>query len=162
MAQNNDATVEQIDKELVARTLGELGSKRNPYADCPETRFVNIAAWNRYDNVHRGLFIDSENPEGELLYGWTNDDRSTWKITNTGNSVNVKDVELETPNEVENATEYAQEWIEILVEEYRYDTKSGSTRPGANDEIRFDGAQILHLRDVDGRKATFKIELTND
>jgi hypothetical protein len=165
MAQNDANTTEEstpnkIDKELVAQTVGQLGDKRNPYDDdSPGMRYWNIAAYSRYEDVRRALLIDSENPD-QLLYAWTNKQRTTWKVTNAGTSVEVSDIELETPDDVDDSHHYVEGWIQILLKELRYDTESGATSRSVSDEIRFVGSKTLQLRDVDGRKATFTIELT--
>ena len=91
---------EQIDKELVAKTLGQVGGKQNPYGPdgVREMRYFNIGFNAHSRDVERGLFIDSENSE-ELRYGWTNDHRTTWKVEDEGNRVVVSgDVDLEVPD----------------------------------------------------------------
>lgn len=158
MAQKTDGTPEQLDKELVARTLGQLGDRRTPREDAPKMRYWNIAAYKQHDDVHRALLIDSQNPE-RLYYAWTNDQRTTWKIESSGESVVVDDAEVDTPDDCPDADEYAQEWIEIVVDELRYDAENGETRRSVNDEVEFLGSKTLRLRDVDGRMATFNIKL---
>ena len=161
MAQNDDTTTEQIDKELVARVPGQVGDQRNPYADGPEMQYYNIAAWHRYNNVHRGLFIDSEDTDGVLRYGWRNDERSTWKITDIGSEIVVEDAELELPDgeDAEDEEKYIEGWIEILLKELRYDVENRSTRRSVEDEIEFVGSKTLRISDMDGRTATATISL---
>ena len=161
MAQNVDATPEQIDKELVARTPGQVGDQRNPYGDGPEMQYYNVAAWRRYDDVHRGLFIDAENTDGVLRYGWTNDNRSSWKITDVGSEIVVEDTDIEMPDgeDVEDEERYVKEWIEILIKELRWDVENRSTRRSVEDEIEFVGSKTLRISDMDGRTATVTISL---
>ena len=161
MAQNDDTTTEQIDKELVARVPGQVGDQRNPFGDGPEMRYFNIAAWHRYNDVHRGLFIDSEDTDGVLRYGWRNDERSTWKITDIGSEIVVEDTDLELPEDedVEDEGRYVKEWIEILIKELRWDVENRSTRRSVEDEIEFVGSKTLRISDMDGRTATVTISL---
>ena len=163
MAQNDDTTTEQIDKELVARVPGQVGDQRNPYGDGPEMQYFNVAAWHRYNNVHRGLFIDSEDTDGVLRYGWTNDNRSSWKITEVGSEIVVEDTDLKLPEgeDVEDEGRYVKEWIEILLKELRYDVENRSTRRSVSDGIEFVGKKTLRIRDVNGRKAIVTISLDN-
>jgi hypothetical protein len=148
----------QIDNELVAQTFGQLGDSRYPRGDAPEMRYINIAAYNRYEDVHSGLFIDSENP-GQLLYGWTNKQRSTWKITDTGERVIVDDADVDAPENVEDARTFAQEWIDVIVDQLRYDAENQKLSRSISDEIQITGKRKVKLRDVDERIATFDITL---
>jgi len=165
MAQNDTAIddAERLDKELVARALGQLGDQRNPHEDGPEMRYLNIAAWSGWDNIHRGLFIDAEDPDGQLMYGHTTDEHSTWEIEDVGDKVAVDSVsELEladNDDQPDSDKECVQAWMEIIVDEYRYDVANGATSPGISDEISFVGQRTLRLSDWDGRKAVFAIDL---
>lgn len=158
MAQQTNATPAQIDKELVARTIGQVGDRRSAQTDAPEMRYWNIAAYNTYDDVHRALLIDTQNPD-QLYYAWTNDERTTWKVESAGEALVVEDVELETPDEVDDDVTYVEEWAEILLDELRYDAENRAQSRSVSDEIEFVGSKTLRFRDVDGRIATFNIDL---
>jgi len=164
--QTDDATAEQIAKELVATTLGQLGDQYDPYDDAPEMRLLNIAHNARHLNVQRALLIDSEDPDGQLRYGWTNDQRSTWKVTDAGDALEVTEVhDLETPDDeqpVEDEQHYIQEWMDVVVSELRGDVAGDTTSRSVRDQIEFVDSQTLRVDDEHGHKATFDIELVED
>jgi len=161
----DDATDDQIAKELVATTLGQLGDQYDPYDDAPEMRLFNIAHNARHRDVQRALLIDSEDPDGQLRYGWTNDQRSTW-VTATGDTLKVTEVHgLEIPDDeqpVEDEQHYVQEWMDVVLSELRGDVAGDTTSRSVRDQIEFVGTQRLRVDDEHGHKATFDIELTGD
>jgi hypothetical protein len=167
MQQTNDAETdavdEQIDKSLVAPTLGVIGEKINPHLeDSERARYLNVASEMRQCNVDRCLLIDSENPHDELLYGWTNDNRSTWKIADRGKSVNVTSADLEIPEsetQPDEDADYVQEWIAVLIDEYRHDVEEGAISPSVNDIITFAGPETLRINDEHGHKTLADISL---
>jgi len=163
MAQQTDATTDvpdSIDKHLVAQTCGQVGDERNPRNDDDPMRYLNIAG-NAWDvDTERALLIDSENPD-RLLYAWTNDERQSWSVKDAGTQATVSAVAVDTPDDVDEDKAYAQEWLEILIDELRYDVSQQATRRSVSDEITFCGIQKLKLRDADGREAKFAFRLND-
>jgi len=162
----DDATDAQLDKELVATTLGQVGEQYDPYDDAPEMRHFNIARNARHRDVQRALLIDSENPDGQLRYGWTNDQRSTWKVTAAGDTLEVTEVhDLKIPDDeqpVEDEQHYVQEWMDVVMSELRGDVAGDTTSRSVRDQIEFVATQRLRVDDEHGHKATFDIGLTGD
>ena len=153
----------QIPNELVARTLGQVGETRQPYTDdAPVMRFVNAFPDPRHVDVRRALLIDSEDPDGELRYAWTNEQRTTWKVEDAGATLTVTDADVEPAEDdepVDDEQKYAQFWLEVAVSEYRNDVARDQTTPSIGDRIEFVGSQTLRLEGPDGRRATVEFEL---
>jgi len=164
--QTDDATAEQINKELVATTLGQVGDRYNPVPDALEMRHFNIADNARRRDVQRALLIDSEDPDGQLRYAWTNDQRSTWEVAAAGDTLEVTEVHnLQIPNgetPVEDEQHYCQEWLDVIMSELRGDVADGETSRSVRNRVEFVGKQRLRVDDEHGHKATFDIKLTGD
>lgn len=159
----NQITMDKIEKQKIANSLAHVGETANPHdSDSPIIRYANIGYNARYDSVKRCLLLNSEDTD-KLHYGWTNDNRSTWKITDRGQKIEVTEViELDIAKNdkpVDDSKQYVQDWIEILLEEFRYSVENDNNWPTFDDEIRFVGKRMIKLRDLDGRTATFKFEL---
>jgi hypothetical protein len=161
--QTDDTTAEQIDKKFVATTLGQVGEQYSPVPGAPEMRHFNVAHNARHRNVQRALLIDSEDPDGQLRYGWTNEQRSTWKVAETGDTLKVTEVhDLEIPDDeepVEDEQQYMQAAMDVILSELRGDVAGDTTSRSVRDQIEFVGSQQLRVDDEHGHKATFDIEL---
>jgi hypothetical protein len=162
----DDAAEEQIDKKFVATTLGQVGEQYSPSPDAPEMRHFNVAHNARHRNVQRALLIDSENPDGQLRYGWTNNQRTAWKVAETGDTLEVTEVhDLKIPDDegpVEDEQRYMQEGMDVILSELRGDVAGDTTSRSVRDQLEFVGSQRLRVDDEHGHVATFDIELTGD
>ena len=158
---------DRIDTQLVARHHDHLGAPiqpAHPQADYenPDTQLVRVTDIDGMDDVHSAILFDPDTEtfarasRHDSQQAWTQKE-ADWKVRDVGSEVVVDEVhELERPKEKwdEPASEYAEEWVEIIFDDIRY---TGGD-PEFRDERRLDGT-ALELRDGEGRKLLASISL---
>ena len=157
---------DRIDKRLVAQHPDQFGSplrRTMPHEpDEPVTQLIKVTETRSMDDSHTAILFDPET-ETYLRAGrldssqaWSQAE-ADWTVREAGTEIVVEAVDdLERPEEEQDdrAEQYAQEWVEILFDEIRYN----GGEMDCQDEIRVDGS-TLSLRDYDGRKLTATISL---
>lgn len=157
---------DRIDKQLVARTFGQLGERVRPDDDAPETQLVSLTAINRMDDTHSALLADPET--GVIIRAGRHDSQQAWSqaeadwtVYEVGTSVVIEEVHLleltdrDDPVEEVDVESYVEGWAEVVIE----DPANG--HDDYSDERELDG-RTLSLRDVDGRSALATISLADD
>jgi len=160
---------DRIDKRLVARTFGQLGTRIKPSHPNeepePKTQLVTITAIDSFDDTHNALLAEPET--GTIIWATRHDTQSAWsqreedwKVCDVGTSVSVETVHnldvAPGDGDVMDEMKYVQEWVDIVIE----DTANGYD--DYTDERSLASGTKLKLRDEDGRQALATVSLVED
>jgi len=161
---------DRIQKDRVARALGELGTRRQTVrggADRqPEpTQAVALTQTSGHgDIMHALVYVPGSGRWLRASRHTTNSAWSQreadWTVHEAGDTLVATGGEVvRTPDVMGDETEYAAEWLEIVAAELAYDAEHNN-RASVDDVFDLTGSDTAKLRGMDGRKAfaSFRIE----